>query len=291
MAAPASDAVAPVVRVSGLFTHPVKSMAVRPLERARVERRGVVDDRSWVVVDDHGDLVTARELPALFTVLADTPQTDPTVGHPLRLRMPGHADHLVETPRGTPTTVNIFGEETLGVPADDATQAWLRQALGRTDLHLLWGPDPGHRRLDADHSREGDHTGFADCFPVTLVSEASLRQLNDWIATDALERGETPPPAMEMGRFRPNFVVEGCDPFAEDGWSRLRIGEVVFRHAKPAARCVMTTMQPTTLVRGKEPIRTLARHRREGSKTLFAVHLVPEGAGTVRLGDEVVVED
>lgn len=279
-----------VARVKGLFVHPVKSMAIRPLESAIVLRRGLTDDRSWVVVDDEGALVSARTWPRLFTVQADTPHTDPTLTHPLRLRTAGQQDRFVDIPDGAAVGVDIFGEEALGVPADATTQEWLHQALGCEDLRLLWGVEPGHRRLDPAYSQPGDHTCFADSFPVTLASETSLRQLNDWITEGALERGEAPGPPMQMGRFRPNLVVDGPDPFAEDHWTRVRIGDVVFHLAKPASRCVMTTVEPHTLDRGKEPIRTMARHRRENGKTLFAVHLVPQGPGTIRLDDEVVLE-
>jgi len=53
---------------------------------------------------------------------------------------------------------------------------------------------------------------------------------------------------------------------------------------------VMTTIDPVTLVRGKEPIRTLAKHRRWDGKTWFGVLLVPVldgGRGVVRVGDPV----
>ena len=107
------------------------------------------------------------------------------------------------------------------------------------------------------------------------------------MAETALERGEEPA-RLPMTRFRPNLVVDGDEPFAEDRWTRVRVGEVTFRVGKPVGRCVITTIDPQTLERGHEPIRTLARHRRTpDGKTLFAVHLVPETSGTLRVGDPV----
>lgn len=69
-----------------------------------------------------------------------------------------------------------------------------------------------------------------------------------------------------VDRFRPNLVVGGCEPFAEDGWSAVRTGAITFRVAKPCARCVVTTVDQETGETGREPLRTLARFRREGNE-------------------------
>lgn len=91
-----------------------------------------------------------------------------------------------------------------------------------------------------------------------------------------------------MLRFRPNVVIDGEAPFAEDSWPRVRIGEVEFRTAEVCDRCVMTTIDPETLATGKEPVRTLARYRHWDGKTWFGTRLVPLGEGELRVGDEVV---
>ena len=67
----------------------------------------------------------------------------------------------------------------------------------------------------------------------------------------------------------------------------MQVGAVTFRVVKPVDRCVLTTIDPTTLERGPEPIRTLARHRKWDGATWFAVQLVPEVRGVVGVGDEV----
>ena len=84
-------------------------------------------------------------------------------------------------------------------------------------------------------------------------------------------------------------MVDGDEPFAEDRWRALTIGGVRFRVTKPVDRCVMTTIDARSLMTAKEPIRTLARHRKVDGKTLFAANLVPEGSGTIAVGDGVEV--
>lgn len=280
----------PGPRLSGLHIHPVKSMAIRTLSSSAVLHRGLVDDRSWVVVDADGRLVSAREFQALFSVEADTPVTSPGLPAPLRLRAAGRPDLLVEIPTAPRSGVTMFGHEVAGTEAAPAAQQWLREALGRTDLRLLWCHEPEKRSLDPRYAAPGDHTAYADGFPLTLASESSLAQLNEWIVQGALERGDAEPEPLGMERFRPNLVVRGTAPFEEDLWQRVRIGDVTFRVTHPSGRCVMTTVDPRTLERGKEPLRTLAQHRRSGSKVIFAVNLIPEAEGTLHLDDVVLPE-
>jgi uncharacterized protein YcbX len=129
--------------------------------------------------------------------------------------------------------------------------------------------------------------GFADAFPGLLLTEASWADLNDRLR----ERGEEPVP---LDRFRPNLVVAGAAAFAEDAWSRVRIGPVMFRSAGPCARCAVTTTDQATAGRGPEPLRTLAGYRRDGRRpgdVNFGQNVIPEGeAGVIRVGDPVTVE-
>ena len=160
--------------------------------------------------------------------------------------------------------------------------------LGRPGLRLVRCVDPTLRALNPAHSNDGDHTAYADGYPVTLASRTSLRQLHDWMVELAVERGEPVPDPLPVERFRANVVVDGdLEPFVEDTWGRVQIGGVGFRVAKPVDRCVMTTIDPQGLTTGHEPIRTLARHRRWDGATWFAIQLIPDGTGSVNVGDEV----
>ena len=119
-----------------------------------------------------------------------------------------------------------------------------------------------------------------------MATEASLAALNDVI----VERSEGAHPPLPMARFRPNVVIAGADAWAEDDWRRVRIGGAVFRAVKGCARCVITTIDPDTAGREKEPIASLARIRRWDGATWFGVNLVPDTPGaTIRVGDEVEI--
>jgi hypothetical protein len=278
------------VTVTGLGIHPVKSTAIRPVMRAEVLTWGLAGDRRWMVIDESGTLVSARELRELFLISADTPDTEPDLAVPLRMRARGYDPVDVAEPDSQLIDLKMFSNDLQGRPAAESANEWVRAVTGRGDLRLVWCDDPTRRTFQRDWALPTDHAPYTDSCPVTLASLSSLRQLNDWIAQDAAERGEEPPAPLPIGRFRPNVVVDGAEPFAEDCWKRIRIGEVWFRQPKRVDRCVMTTISATDLSSTKEPIRTLARHRLHNQMTWFAIHLVPEGTGAIAVGDEVVVD-
>ena len=144
--------------------------------------------------------------------------------------------------------------------------------------------DPTRRAVDPRYGRDGDVVSFADGYPLLLTSTASLDELGRWL----IEDGEQPVP---MTRFRPNAVVTGAPPWAEDQWRRIRIGEVEFRVAKPCGRCVVTTTDQITGEVGSQPLKMLGRRRRRRfSKQLaFGQNMIPDGPGVIRVGDLVEV--
>ena len=269
--------------------HPVKSCAIRPVAAATVERAGFAGDRRWMVVDAEGRLVSARELHRLFSVVPDTQHTSDEVAEGgLRLRADGVPDLLLDHTVGEEVPVRLHRHDLTGAVVSPEADAWLTRVLGRPGLRLVRCVDPTRRALNPAHSAAGDHTAYADGYPVTLASRTSLRRLHDWMAELAVERGEPLPDPLPIERFRANVVIDGdLEPFVEDTWGTVRIGNVPFRVAKPVDRCVMTTIDQDSLTTGHEPIRTLARHRRWDGATWFAVQLIPDGTGAVRVGDGV----
>lgn len=288
------------MHVAALSIHPVKSLRGEPVGVADVERAGLRGDRRWMLVDPDGGAVTARRHPALLGVRARTAPGDGVV-----LSHPGHPELAVAPPRDgvpVPVTLSRVGRALAAGPVADA---WLREVLGR-DVRLVWQDDPAARPVDPEHGgRPGDPLSLADDGPVLVTVVASLRRLDAWVAasparTAAPGTGQHPgtpghtgaprPGPLAMERFRPNVVVDGdVEPFAEDTWPALRVGEVELRFAEHCDRCAMTTIDPTTLARGQEPLRTLARHRRWDGKVWFGVRMVPVTTGRVAVGDTVTV--
>ncbi len=167
--------------------------------------------------------------------------------------------------------MNVFGTKVEGVPAAADAHAWCSAFLG-AGVRLVHMDDPATRRpVDPAYALPGETVSFADGYPLLVTTLASLDALNSLIA-EGPHAHEGPLP---MNRFRPNVVVAGTEPWAEDHWTRIAIGEVVFRAPKPSGRCVVTTTDQATAVRGREPLHTLARHRRRDGRLLFGQNLVP----------------
>ena len=87
-----------------------------------------------------------------------------------------------------------------------------------------------------------------------------------------------------MMRFRPNLVVINTEPFEEDFWKFIRIGDCELQVVKPCSRCVLTTVYPETgKFSGKEPLRTLATFRKENGKVLFRQNLLATKMGKMEV--------
>lgn len=269
------------MRVESVRIYPVKSTGPVELPRAVVELAGLRHDRRWVVVDPHGRRLRAERHDCLLTVTAT-----PDEAGGLTLTTRGSDPLRVPVPvGGARVPVDVSRAPTM-VDAGEAAAAWLGRHLGEP-VRLVWQDDPALRPISEAHGGLGaEPLSLADTGPLLLTTTRSLARLEAWIAKDH------EPHPLAMGRFRPNVVIDGCDePFAEDAWRRFRIGDVPFRFAEHCDRCVVTTIDPVTLARGKEPIRTLARHRKWAGNTWFGIRIVPLTTGTVSVGDAVTVDE
>ncbi|MFB6612888.1 MOSC domain-containing protein [Streptomyces sp. NPDC085524] len=267
------------LHVHALHVHPVKSVAGTAPDEVAVEPWGLSGDRRWALVDTEGAVVTQRQQPRLALASAR-----PLDGGRIALSAPGMAELVVEVPGPGPLEpVVLFGQKVETVVADDAAAAWFGEYLG-IPVRLVHMDEPAVRRpVDPQYALPGETVSLADAYPLLLVTLASLDALNSLIAQgDHPEEGPLP-----MNRFRPNLVVSGAEAWAEDGWRRVAIGDAEFRGVRECGRCIVTTTDQRTAERGKEPLKTLAKHRRIGKSLAFGRQLVPVRLGTVRVGDEV----
>lgn len=260
--------------VSQLAIYPVKSLAGTFLPAMTLGVRGPEFDRHWLVADPQGQFMTQRQQPRMClihtTLLADALLLTAPGRETLRLPLPT-SDTV---PR---SIVTVWRDVVEACDAGDAAAQWLSDFLG-TPCRLHYLPDATVRPVDPNYARSEDEVGFADGFPLLLITEPSLQAFN----------AELPAP-IGSERFRPNIVIAGNAPYAEDGWRRLRVGTIEFEVAKPCSRCVIPSIDPATGERQPVVSKALARTRRRGDAVYFGQNLIHRGLGTIRVGDEVVV--
>jgi uncharacterized protein YcbX len=270
-------------QVAALHLYPIKSCAGVSVPIWPIARYGFSHDREFLVVDSEGNFLTQRTHPKLAAI-RPVPERDL-----LRLRAPNlpeitvpwfrsPSDHIV----GSKRSVSIWKDQ---VEADDLGEevaAWLAAHLGLNVRLVRIGSR--YRRVIQEGRVPTVHrealgipeVSFADAYPFLIISEASLADLNQRL-----------PQPIPMNRFRPNIVIAGAEPYAEDHWQTVEIGSLRFRHGGPCVRCVVTTTDQISLERGKEPLRTLATYRQNDNGGVnFGMNFFCESSmGTIRVGD------
>ena len=261
--------------VTGLFVYPVKSCAGTALRVAEVGARGIRHDREFMLVDAEGHFLTQRQLPRMALIRpARTADT-------LALSAPG-MPRLDLTPcrGGERVHVTVWSDRVAAIDQGPVVADWLSTFL-QTPCRLVRQADDAVRLVDREYATQpADEVSFADGYPLLLLSEESVCDLNARLDT-----------RLPMNRFRPNVVVGGAgDPYVEDTWGRISIGEVTFSLVKACARCAITTTDQLTAMRGPEPLATLATYRRVARGVLFGQNLIHHTGGTLRVGDRVRVD-
>ncbi|MFD2261954.1 MOSC domain-containing protein [Lacibacterium aquatile] len=264
------------MRVVDLYRYPVKSLRGYRVEEASIEKVGMAGDRRWLVIDTNGRFLSIRELPKMTTIEA--------IPHPagLTLRHADAGELLVEFPKADAPRIPVtVWKDSFPAPlAADAASEFLTALLGQP-VRLAYFDDPSARPVDQTFGGPNDHVSFADGYPILITTVGSLAALN----------GELAAP-LPMTRFRPNIVIDGVEPWGEDTWREVRIGDLRARIVKPCARCTIVTHDPVTGERPArlEPLTTLKRiHATDDGRIIFGQNVIPDNEATVRVGDPVEI--
>lgn len=270
-------------KLTGIYIYPIKGLGGISLSKSFVTKRGLQFDRRWQIVDTAGNFFTQRgqrEM-ALLQVL-------------------DHGDSFLVKHKNRDIVPLIFPKEQkdfsskmmvtiwkdtceaciVGKEASD----WFSKVLD-TECHLVFMPESTHRQVNLQFGKPGDAVSFADGYPISIVGEASLEDLNGKL--------EDPLP---MNRFRPNITYSGGKPFEEDDWQLIQIGQtVVFRGGKPSQRCTVITINQETSEAGKEPLKTLNTYRKRNDGVFFGMNIIwdkeesENGDTVISIGKEVTV--
>jgi len=285
------------MQISEINIYPIKSLKGITLDSATVEPRGLQHDRRWMLSTPDGMFFTQREFPRMALI-------EVGVGDDLYVTAEGFGtlEIPLEPGTGNRQQVTIWQNICEGEIYSGVVSEWFSDVLG-TDCQLVYMPDNTRREVNGLFNAGEDVVSFADGYPLLVIGEASLADLNRRM--EEIQAGRMPALQLPMNRFRPNIVVSGSNAYAEDDWGKIRIGDAVFRSSKPCERCVTTTVdQAKGKFDGKEPLKTLASYRMakdvipnrlesfgmSETAVLFGQNLIPETTGvSISVGDKVAV--
>ncbi|SNS20221.1 hypothetical protein SAMN06265795_101496 [Noviherbaspirillum humi] len=274
-----------------LTLYPIKSCAGISLREAILTKAGLmyehIYDREWMVVDGEGRFLTQREFPRMALIRprikADT----------LELRAPGMM--ALEIPLGLPDPdeaptlqVKLWNDSVTAYDCDDVTATWFSKFLGASCRLARFHPQAQRHANPKWTGGMEAPTFFSDGYPVLVISEASLADLNARLAAQGRE-------ALPMNRFRPNLVIGGIEAFEEDFAARFTLGAAALKPVKPCPRCPIPSVDQASGEVGPDPLDVLRTYRADarvdGAITFGMNSILLEGEGErLRVGQEVGME-
>jgi uncharacterized protein len=257
--------------LTGINIYPIKSARGIAVSEWETDVFGLRYDRRWMVVDQSGTFITQRTHPRMALVAVKLGDGV------LHINAPGMPmlETSLEPLAAVMTQIVVWSFSGRSTWVGEEPARWFTEFLG-TPCSLVHMGEDVVRPANPLFAPHGTRVSFADGYPILLISEESLADLNARLAQP-----------LPMNRFRPNLVIAGAEPYAEDGWRKIEVGGMPLRVVKPCFRCAITTTDQVTAERGREPLRTLATYRRVNGEVMFGQNAVHETAGTLRLGDTV----
>lgn len=261
---------APILSQINVF--PVKSLGGISQSSAWVEKQGLLFDRRFMLALSDGSMVTARKYPHMVKVQSSlTPDGLIFVAEgkpPLRLK---YSDFKMQE-----APAQVWQDNFTAYTTTEDAGDWFSDVL-QQKVELLFSGEQSNRVRE----KVGHNVSFADGYPLLVIGQGSLDELN-----------RRSPEQHAMDQFRANLIVSTTEPFQEDGWKRIRIGQVEFEAVKPCERCILTTVDVDKgeFRESKEPLSTLSQFRaNERGGVFFGQKLVAKNEGLVRQGDAVEV--
>jgi uncharacterized protein YcbX len=259
-----------------IYIYPVKSLGGISVTQAEVQQTGLQYDRRWMLTDIEGNFLSQRKFVQMamlqVSLLPEGLLVSHKKGSPRPLTIP------FDTSTGPEITVSIWDDTCTALEVSVAANEWFSQALGMP-ARLVYMPATTHRPVDTNYAGNNEIVSFADAYPLIIIGQSSLDELNSRLEHPIL-----------MNRFRPNLVFNGGAPFCEDSFGSFQIGNVSFNAVKPCSRCVLTTINQEDGSKGQEPLKTLSTYRTHKNKILFGQNLLQKNFGTIKTGDKLRIQ-
>lgn len=257
--------------IHSLHVYPIKSCRGIDLPSAQLVATGIQYDRHWMLIDEQGNFLSQRNLPQMAGISCTFSNQGLMVNaqHQQTLELP--FEQKAEKYR----SVKIWNDECKAAVVSSQASAWFSRVLGLS-CELVYLPDSEKRQVDLRYAEPGQIVGFADGFPLLLVSRASIDLLNE-----KLEQ------KVSIDRFRPNIVIDGCPPHAEDDWHKIAIGDIEIQLAKPCSRCVIPSIDQHSSAKHPTILKALASYRRSENKIFFGQNGLHNRQGVISQGQAI----
>jgi len=267
------------LRISQLFIYPIKSLGGISVNSWSITQTGLQHDRRWMLVDPSGRFISQREISTLALLRIRLNDNSLIVFHkdvPSRSMVIPILDSasLDVLPR---KRVVIWDDQCDAIVYPSIYSEWFSDVLS-TPCHLVYMDDTVRRQVDQAYAFQEEITSFSDGFPLLMLGQSSLDDLNAKL-----------PYPIPINRFRPNLVFEGGYPFQEDDMPDFEINGLEYHAVKPCARCIITTIDQDSGVKNEEPIKTLASYRLKDKQVLFGQNVLVSSVGTISVGDHILL--
>ncbi len=266
-----------MIKIKSLHIYPIKGLRGISLQQSKVTSRGLKHDRRWVLIDQNNRFISQREYPEM-ALLHTSIEVDELIVSDTRNQE--QCAIQISEPDSNEEMVTVWDDTMPAKMVSEETNKWFSAALGQ-DVRLMYMHEGSNRQADQRYAiSEKDHVSFADGYPILIISEASMDQLNQKTGL-----------SQTIDRFRANIILSGIKPHEEDELREITIGDQKLYGVKPCARCQVTTIDPTTAEYGKEPLKTLATYRRIDHKILFGENFIPANESSISVGDQVEINE
>ena len=260
------------LQLSEIWIYPVKSLGGVRVKAARVFEKGLQHDRRWMLIDENGKFLTQRAHPMMSQFKIRPRESG------FEISFQDESLQLNPVPlSGTERQAVIWDDTVAVVEASPEYHRWFSERL-QFPCRLVSFPESNPRLVDPDYRLQNESVSLADGYPMLIIGQASLDDLNTRLAQP-----------VPMNRFRPNFVFTGGAPYEEEKWREFKIGQGAYVGVKPCARCQITTVDQQTGLAGKEPLLTLSKYRRWNGNIYFGQNVIPVDFEEVHEGDEIRV--
>jgi uncharacterized protein YcbX len=262
-------------QISQLFIYPVKSLGGIALQESVVTSRGLQHDRRWMLIDENNQFLSQRTHAQLAPFRPELTRSGIMVTHTTTQQTqfipfePQTSEKLM---------VRIWDDECSATLVSQHLNEWFSNILG-INSRLVYMSDEDLRPVDPRYANPEHITSFSDAYPMLLIGQSSLDDLNARLAVP-----------LPIDRFRPNIVIADSAPYLEDKMQHFTAAGIDFYGVKPCARCVMTTIDQRTAICGAEPLKTMAGYRKANHKIYFGQNLVHQGSGIIKVGDIMEID-